>query len=156
MGVSFCLVFWNSTISVLCLYQQHLNRGHHVVTVSSGVSVSVATVHQYAMKGLDKMEEKLPILHQPADQVTQKHTTFIVTGTFNQQLKLNLAGFFVWFFLSVKNHLQCTSLRNDIVQKLLKRPGSHIPETVKIAHISLCQASAICSFRHLRQSSSYE
>lgn len=29
----------------------------------------IATVNQYAMKGLDKMEEKLPILHQPAEQV---------------------------------------------------------------------------------------
>lgn len=30
---------------------------------------SVATVNEYAMKGLEKMEEKLPILHQPADKV---------------------------------------------------------------------------------------
>ncbi|XP_075895665.1 mannose-6-phosphate receptor binding protein 1 isoform X3 [Nelusetta ayraudi] len=29
----------------------------------------IATVNHYAMKGLDKMEEKLPILHQPAEQV---------------------------------------------------------------------------------------
>ncbi|CAG5867830.1 unnamed protein product [Menidia menidia] len=33
------------------------------------VFVSVATVNQYALKGLDKIEEKLPILHQPADKV---------------------------------------------------------------------------------------
>lgn len=33
------------------------------------VLVSVATVNEYALKGLDKMEEKLPILHQPADKV---------------------------------------------------------------------------------------
>lgn len=36
------------------------------------VPVSVATVNEYALKGLDKMEEKLPILHQPADKVRQK------------------------------------------------------------------------------------
>lgn len=42
---------------------------------------AVATVSQYAMKGLDKMEEKLPILHQPADQVTQKPRIFIVART---------------------------------------------------------------------------
>lgn len=29
----------------------------------------LATVNEYALKGLDKMEEKLPILHQPADKV---------------------------------------------------------------------------------------
>ena len=34
--------------------------------------VSVVTVNEYALKGLDKMEEKLPILHQPADKVRQK------------------------------------------------------------------------------------
>lgn len=62
-------------------YQQHLNRGLHIIAVSSAVSVSVATVNQYAMKGLDKMEEKLPILHQPADQVTHNHRTSIVAGT---------------------------------------------------------------------------
>lgn len=34
--------------------------------------VSVATVNEYALKGLEKMEEKLPILHQPADKVRPK------------------------------------------------------------------------------------
>lgn len=32
----------------------------------------VATVNEYALKGLDKMEENLPVLHQPANQVSQK------------------------------------------------------------------------------------
>lgn len=31
--------------------------------------VAVASANEYALKGLDKMEEKLPILHQPADKV---------------------------------------------------------------------------------------
>lgn len=39
----------------------------------SRVSVFVvATVNEYALKGLDKMEEKLPVLHQPANQVRQE------------------------------------------------------------------------------------
>ncbi|XP_069378296.1 mannose-6-phosphate receptor binding protein 1 [Paralichthys olivaceus] len=33
------------------------------------IEPQLATVNQYALKGLDKMEEKLPILHQPADKV---------------------------------------------------------------------------------------
>lgn len=36
--------------------------------------LSVAAVNEYAMKGLDKMEEKLPILQQPADKVRQQDT----------------------------------------------------------------------------------
>lgn len=33
------------------------------------IEPQLATVNQYAIKGLDKMEEKLPILQQPADKV---------------------------------------------------------------------------------------
>ncbi|KAM3620584.1 uncharacterized protein V6R79_025668 [Siganus canaliculatus] len=33
------------------------------------IEPQLVTVNDYAMKGLDKMEEKLPILHQPADKV---------------------------------------------------------------------------------------
>uniref|UniRef100_A0A1A7XL88 Perilipin n=2 Tax=Iconisemion striatum TaxID=60296 RepID=A0A1A7XL88_9TELE len=33
------------------------------------IEPQLATVSEYALKGLDKMEEKLPILHQPADKV---------------------------------------------------------------------------------------
>lgn len=49
----------------------------HVPLICFHVSVCcallpVATVNEYALKGLDKMEENLPILHQPADKVSQK------------------------------------------------------------------------------------
>lgn len=37
--------------------------------ILSCILVSVATVNEYALKGLDKMEATLPILHQPADKV---------------------------------------------------------------------------------------
>ncbi|KAM4549069.1 mannose-6-phosphate receptor binding protein 1 isoform 1-T2 [Odontesthes bonariensis] len=33
------------------------------------IEPQLSTVNEYALKGLDKIEEKLPILHQPADQV---------------------------------------------------------------------------------------
>lgn len=59
----------------------YANKCNYMISVFSSLPVSVATVHEYAMKGLDKMEEKLPILHQPADKVTVvKYTFLIVTG----------------------------------------------------------------------------
>lgn len=33
------------------------------------IEPQIATVNQYAMKGLDKMEENIPVLHKPADKV---------------------------------------------------------------------------------------
>lgn len=47
------------------------------------VLVSVATVNEYALKGLDKMEEKLPILHKPADKVREKHLFTVHFGTYS-------------------------------------------------------------------------
>lgn len=55
-----------------------------LISVYRCAPVSVATVNEYALKGLDKMEEKLPILHQPADKVSQNNAT--VKNTF-QTLK---------------------------------------------------------------------
>lgn len=49
----------------------YADKRNYMMSVFSCLPVSVATVHEYAMKGLDKMEEKLPILHQPADKVTE-------------------------------------------------------------------------------------
>lgn len=37
---------------------------------------AVATVNEYALKGLDKMEEKMPVLHQPANQVRPETLPF--------------------------------------------------------------------------------
>lgn len=100
--------------------------------MSSGVSVSVATVNQYAMKGLDKMEEKLPILHQPADQVTQKHRTF-VTGTFIQQLELTLDR--QGLFFSEKSPAVHIT-RKQHCSTIDKYTQTHIAETLKTAHLT--------------------
>ncbi|XP_007437514.1 perilipin-3 [Python bivittatus] len=46
----------------------------------------IATVNQYACKGLDKLEEKLPILHQPTYQVFEDGVTLtkaVVSSTVN-------------------------------------------------------------------------
>lgn len=77
MVVSISSSFWISTLwcCTALWFEWHWLHLSYSLAVSFGVSFSVATVNQYAMKGLDKMEEKLPILHQPADQVTQKPRT---------------------------------------------------------------------------------
>lgn len=36
---------------------------------NDGFSILVTAVNEYAMLGLDKVEQKLPILQKPADQV---------------------------------------------------------------------------------------
>lgn len=36
---------------------------------NDGFSILVTAVNEYAMLGLDKVEQKLPILQQPADKV---------------------------------------------------------------------------------------
>lgn len=42
----------------------------------------VAVVNEYAMKGLDKVEEKLPILQQPADKVMYSACSLLYVKAF--------------------------------------------------------------------------
>jgi len=46
--------------------------------LSEYLLIPVSTVNEYALKGLEKIEEKLPILHQPADKVRGKNPAIIL------------------------------------------------------------------------------
>ncbi|KAK1801272.1 hypothetical protein P4O66_022674 [Electrophorus voltai] len=55
----------------------------------------VSVVNEYAMKGLDKMEEKLPILHQPADKLvceTVEKVYHSVTGVKDAVVEAVMGG----------------------------------------------------------------
>lgn len=57
----------------------------------------VASVNEYALKGLDKMEENLPVLHQPANQVRQEMLTL-------SSIAFNFCFFFLRY--SIQRNIQ--------------------------------------------------
>ncbi|XP_032992650.1 perilipin-3-like [Lacerta agilis] len=106
----------------------------------------IAAVNQYACKGLDQLEETLPILHQPAHQVIEDGVTItktVLSSTVNVAMDAASGAKQLW-----SNRVsEAVDLTKDIVQDSVNLTKSVVSSTVNTAVNAANEAKELVTHR---------
>ncbi|ETE60020.1 Perilipin-2, partial [Ophiophagus hannah] len=140
--VSSAYQVWSSVYQYAKTTYPCVNTACNIVEMVAAVAVGIATVNEYACKGLDSLEKKLPILQQPTYQVFEDGVTLTKTMVSST---VQAAGEAKGRMTQRVN--KAVDLTRDIVQDSIALTKSVVSSTVNTARNTASEAKGLMTHR---------